>query len=46
MAAAQPHVQTWLTRNSSLYVTAEDGTRIAIDISLPENLRAEQRHAR
>jgi uncharacterized protein len=31
------------TRNSSLYVTAEDGTRIAIDVSLPENLRAEQR---
>jgi uncharacterized protein len=31
------------TGTSSLYVTAEDGTRIAIDVSLPENLRAEQR---
>lgn len=31
------------TRNLSLYVTAEDGTRIAIDVSLPQSLRAEQR---
>jgi putative CocE/NonD family hydrolase len=30
-------------RTSSLYVTVEDGTRIAIDVSLPANLRAEQR---
>lgn len=31
------------TRNTSLYVTAEDGTRIAIDVSLPQGLRAGQR---
>ncbi len=31
------------TRNSSLYVTAKDGTRIAIDVSLPECPRAGQR---
>jgi putative CocE/NonD family hydrolase len=31
------------TRHSSLYVTVEDGTRIAVDVSLPQNLGAEQR---
>ena len=30
-------------RNSSLYVTAQDGTKIAVDVWLPEGLRPDQR---
>lgn len=32
-----------MDRNHSVYVTAEDGTRIAIDVWLPDSLQADQR---